>query len=247
MLAASNTGAIILGIVGLLILIGLLYLGFRVVVIAIKLLIRLITWPVRALRGSPPTGAGADYEAMIRQQPKGRPATGSGEPRYWPPPQDWQPTPQPETRVESQIVLPPPSYRVREPEAEPVTPPVAVSEPTLPPPSRWERLMRTPVRTPAWAMLSLAWLGLWSIVSKPFFGAGWVSYAVGLALAVGIGVWAKRNYHGKILWRAPREVLVWQRWGKQDDSLPLPVVVQAAAEAVAATEAPDSETPVAAP
>lgn len=247
--AASTTGEIVVGIISLLIVLGLIALGFRVVVIAIKLLIRLITWPFRALRPKPPTGAGADYEAMIRAQPRQRLATTS-RPLPFPSPSGEWPT-SPGSTAESpatQVILPPPPYRMREPdepkaEAEPVAPRIGDSEVIPPSSSRWERLLRTPRRTPAWAMLSLAWLGLWSIVSKPFFGADWVSYGVGLAFAVAIGVWAKRNYHAKILWRAPKNVLVWQRWGKQDDSLPLPVVVQAAAEAVAATEAPpDSET-----
>ena len=230
--AATTTGDWIVGGIALVVVLA-------VIVGIVWLLYRLVTWPARARRRRRNTGGlGSDYEQMIRQQPKGRSAT--GERRL--------PFPSAQAAVSSQVVMPPPSYRTREPETpevEPVSATTVVAEPSSARPSTWERVMRTPRNTPAWATLALAWLGLWFIVSKPIFGSGWVSYGVGLVVAVGLGVWAKRNYHAQILWRAPRNVLVWQRWGKQDDSLALPVEVQAAAEAVAATEAPDSETPVA--
>jgi hypothetical protein len=236
MIAASSAGTIVAGIVALLIgvavLVGLVYLVFR-----------LVTWPFRRRRSARPAGAGADYEAMIRQQRRQPPAMTS---RPLPFPShsgDWPSDP--ETMAESRVVLPPPPYRLREPEAEPLAPSIAAPEfmPPPLPPSSWERLRQKTTLTPAWVVMPLSWLGLWFIVSKPLFGAGWLGYGVGLVVALGLGVRAKRNYHTKILWRAPRSVLVWQRWGKQDDSLPLPVAVQAAAQAVAGTAAPESETP----
>ena len=237
--AATTTGDWIIGGVALVIVLA-------VIIGIVWLLYRLVTWPARARRRRRSTGGlGSDYEQMIRQQRRNKPATGERPLPFPPPAARQQTTPAPAV---SQVVLPPPGYRTREPEppeVEPVSATTVIAEPSSAPPSTWERVMRTPRNTPAWATLALAWLGLWFIVSKPIFGSGWVSYGVGLVVAVGLGVWAKRNYHAQILWRAPRNVLVWQRWGKQDDSLALPVEVQAAAEAVAATEAPDSETPVA--
>src|SRR5438045_1732018 len=100
MLVAANTGAIIAGIAVLLIFLGLMYL-----------VIRLLTWPFRARRRKRPVGAGADYEAMIRQQGRNQPAT-QGRPLPFPPPEGWQASPS----ADSQIVLPPPPYRTREPE-----------------------------------------------------------------------------------------------------------------------------------
>jgi hypothetical protein len=75
-------------------------------------------------------------------------------------------------------------------------------------------------------LLPLAWLGLWFIVSKPLVGTDWVTYGVGIVVAVGVAVWTKRNYHAKILWRAERSAVVWQRWGRRDDSLLPPVEVR---------------------
>ena len=247
MLAASNTGAIIAGIISVLIVIGLIALGFRVVVIAIKLLLRLVAWPFRALRPKPPTGAGADYEAMVRQQSR-EPAPVTGRPLPFPPPSGEWATPQPEA-AESKVILPPPPYRAWEPEPDAPEPALAAAaqEPNASAPvSRWERLM-TPSLIPAWLVMSLAWLGLWFLVSKPLVGSSWESYGVGLVFAVLVGVRTKLRTQSKLLWRAPRNAVYWMRWGKQDDSLPPPAAVQAAAEAVAATQAPDSETPVATP
>jgi hypothetical protein len=110
MIIAASSGWVqaVVALVALFVIVGLLLVGLRVVAIVLRLLWRLVTWPFRALRPKPPTGAGADYEAMIRQQPGGRPVSAGSAPPYWPPPPA---TARPQTTAESVYagrILPPP-------------------------------------------------------------------------------------------------------------------------------------------
>jgi hypothetical protein len=219
--SGSTWAGLVFGIVGLLIVVGLLVVGVRVVIIALHLLWRLITWPFRALRPKPPTGAGADYEAMIRQQPRlPVTVTGGSDPPHWPPPPDWQPTPSTPEPAPSRVVLPPPGYRQKEPEThEPETEPVTaavVAEPTTPRPSTWDRLMRSPVRIPLWLGTPLVWLGVVFLVFKPLGWTSWSAYGLALVAAAVTAVYVYLRYESKTLLRPGKSIVIWVR--RRDES-----------------------------
>jgi hypothetical protein len=233
--AVSTTGDWIVGGIALVV-------GLGIIVGVVWLLWRLVTWPARVRRRRRSGGGlGGDYEQMIRQQQRDQPRSGRREP--FPPPGGWQPLPQP-----SRVVMPPPGYRHREtelPEPEPQPPLLAAETNGTPPTSGWQRLMRRTVRVPAWLLLPMAWLGLWYIVIELPFGTGWSGYAASLLVAVGLGVWTKKRYHSRVLWRGERgEGVVWVRWGKADPAAEPPVVVAPVAEALTdSTQTPTQTQP----
>jgi hypothetical protein len=221
--AATTTGDWIVGIIAVLVIVA-------VVVGVVWLLWRLVTWPARARRRRASTGgAGADYERMIREQRR-RGLHAEARLPFPPHPQTSQPVP---TAAPSRVVLPPPSYRTREPElavpeAQPPLPPAATNG--SPPLSPWQRLARRMVRIPAWVTVSLAWLGLAFLVLKPLGMMDWVGYGVFVVFAVIIAVYTRAHYHSKVLWRGERQGVVWVRWGKADAAAEPPVVVTPASD-----------------
>jgi hypothetical protein len=229
MLSVTTTADWIVGGVALVI-------GLVVIVGIVWLLWRLVTWPARA-RGRRGTGGlGSDYETMIRQQPRTRPAMGE-RPMPFPPPGGWQQSPT--APAVSRVVLPPPGYRTREPDTPEPEPTLlaagAATNDSPPKPGLFDRGLR--VFLP-WVIQPLAWLGLCFIVFVPF-NLGWTGWGVALVFAVGLGVWTRRRYTQRILWRgsAGREFVVWLRWGQQDAAAEPPVVVTpVAGDAPASTE-----------
>jgi hypothetical protein len=95
---------------------------------------------------------------------------------------------------------------------------------------------------PPWIIQPLAWLGLCFIIFVPF-DLGWAGWGVALVFALGLGVWTRRRYTQRILWRggSGREFVVWLRWGEKDEKAEPPVVVAPVGENLPAPA--DTPTP----
>jgi hypothetical protein len=124
-------------------------------------------------------------------------------------------------------VLPPPSYRQREPEThepEPVPPFLPTAETNgLSPESGLLNHFRTRRLYPAWIVQPFAFLGLWFVISQPL-GMGWYGYAAGIIVAVVIGIRVRSRYTQRIPWRGKlgREFVVWLRYGQRTPPPSLP-------------------------
>jgi hypothetical protein len=195
MVVATSTGATVASlIVGLLLLIGIIVFArwlFRRVV-------RVITWPFRAMRQPAPTGLGGEYEQLVRSSPTIA-------------------LPQ-ERRTRKEVPMPtqrlpfPPSTVMATPPT-PAAPPPPV-EPS--PPLGIERVKpwRRSHGMPAWVSIPLVWLGMVFVIFTPL-GVDWFLYGLALFMAVLLGLWAKRRYRVTVLSRAERSVVMWIRWGKR--------------------------------